>query len=79
MSEGVQIRLPQDVLLWHVDYFKVKTVKTLWTQEKLLPFFSEPLMHVGSLTITCMQGSHIYVCVEFGYFLLFICLMPTDC
>ena len=25
------------MLLWHVDYFELKTAETLWVQEKLLP------------------------------------------
>lgn len=34
--KGVQNKSPQNVSLWHVDYFKMKTVKTQQTQEKLL-------------------------------------------
>lgn len=37
-------------------------------------FVSEPLVHVGSLTLSCMQGLHTYVGIGFSYFLLLICL-----
>lgn len=37
VGDGVQGRLPQNVLLWHADYFELKTIKTQHTQEKLLP------------------------------------------
>lgn len=36
-SEGVQNRPPQGVLLWHVNYFDLKSPKTLQAQKKLLP------------------------------------------
>ena len=32
-SDGVQGRLPQNVALWHVDYFELKTIKVQQTQE----------------------------------------------
>ena len=35
--EGVQNKHPQDVLLWHVDYFEVKATEIMWGQEKRLP------------------------------------------
>lgn len=36
---------------------------------------SEPLMHMGSLTLSCIWGSHTYVHIKFGCFLLLICLI----
>ena len=34
-SDGVQGRLPQNMPLWHVDYFELKTNKSQQTQEEL--------------------------------------------
>lgn len=34
--EGAQNQPPQNVPLWHVDYFEQKASKTLQAQEKLL-------------------------------------------
>lgn len=36
-DEGVQNRPPQNVLLWHADYFELKAVEILQVHEKLLP------------------------------------------
>lgn len=36
---GVHNRPPQDVPLWHMDSFMLKTIETLWAQEKLLEEF----------------------------------------
>ena len=36
-SGGIQNRLLQDVLLWRVEYFELKAIKTLQAQEKLFP------------------------------------------
>ena len=36
--DGAQARLPLDVLLWHTDYFKLKTIRVQKFQE-------EPLNH----------------------------------
>ena len=38
--DGVQGRLPQNMPLWHVDYFELKTIKVQQTQEEL---FTSPL------------------------------------
>lgn len=40
----------------------------------MLPSISEPLVHVGSLALSGMQGSRTKACITFGYSL--ICLMP---
>lgn len=39
---------------------------------------SEPLVHVGSLALSYMRGSHTYVHIKLGYFLLLIRLMLFD-
>lgn len=36
-SKGVQNKSPQNVSLWHVDYFELEAGKTQQTQENLLP------------------------------------------
>lgn len=33
--EGVQNKPPQNVLIWHVDYFELKIIKAQQSQEKL--------------------------------------------
>lgn len=40
--EGVQNGPSQNVSLWYVGYFEVKTVETLQAQEKLLPLPTLP-------------------------------------
>ena len=37
-TDGVQVRLPQDVPLWYADYFELKTIKAKKTQEEQLAF-----------------------------------------
>lgn len=41
----------------------------------ILLSISEPIMHVGSLTLSYLRSSHTYICFKFGYFLWLICLM----
>ena len=41
-SEGVQNRPPQDVSLWHADYFELKALKTSQAHKKLLPLAGSP-------------------------------------
>ena len=36
-SVKVQNESPQDMPLWHVDYFEPNATVTLWGQEKYLP------------------------------------------
>lgn len=36
-SAGVQNRPPQDVSLWHVDYFEPKAIKASRAHRQLLP------------------------------------------
>ena len=51
---------------------------TFQDSESLIYPFSlsvSELMHVGSLTLSCIWDSHTRVCIKFGSFLLLICLM----
>lgn len=36
-GEGVQNSPLHDVLLWHVDYFELKTIETCQAYDKILP------------------------------------------
>lgn len=38
LGGGCQNRLPQNLPFWHVDYFEVKALETLWHREKFLSF-----------------------------------------
>ena len=44
---GVQNRPPRSKPLWQVYYFELKTIKTLWTQKKLLPFYYLEELELG--------------------------------
>lgn len=43
----VQNQSSQDVSLWHVDCFELEATKTLWAQEKCLPYLKE--LELGAL------------------------------
>ena len=49
-------------------YNKNKLLKMSYTSTSLS--ISEHLGHVWSLTLPHMWGSHMYICIKFGYFLL---------
>lgn len=37
---GVQNKSPENVPLWHVVYFELKAIETLWTREKYCSFLN---------------------------------------